>query len=124
MDADILVSLKPSITRPGLRQGAARSICRANFRGTLLFLSADIISQIFNFGLPAPIDVQVVGQDVDENRIFADHLLDQIRTVPGAVDMRIQQLFDLPTCICTWIGPKRLRAAIPSGRRQQSARFS
>src|SRR5204863_526434 len=60
------------------------------------FLPADIISQILNFGLPAPIDVQVAGLDIDANRAFADNLLAKLRQVPGAADLRIQQVFDQP----------------------------
>ena len=61
-----------------------------------MFLPADIISQILNFGLPAPIDIQVVGQDVDADRAFADKLLAQLQQVPGTTDLRIQQVFDQP----------------------------
>ena len=60
------------------------------------FLPADMITQILNFGLPAPIDVQVEGADSEANRRFADQLLSQIRQVPGVVDLRIQQPFDQP----------------------------
>ena len=60
------------------------------------FLPADMITQILNFGLPAPIDVEVEGADSEGNRRFADHLLGQIRQVPGVVDLRIQQPFDQP----------------------------
>jgi multidrug efflux pump subunit AcrB len=60
------------------------------------FLPADMVSQILNFGLPAPIDIQVVGGNLDANRLFAGRLLDQVRQVPGTVDMRIHQTFDEP----------------------------
>ena len=63
---------------------------------TFSFLPADIVSQILNFGLPSPIDVQVVGADQEKNRQFADKLLTQIKAVPGTSDMRIQQPFDQP----------------------------
>jgi multidrug efflux pump subunit AcrB len=49
-----------------------------------------------NFGLPAPIDIQIVGYGVDANRAFADKLLERVRRVPGTVDLRIQQPFDQP----------------------------
>ena len=55
-----------------------------------------MVSQILNFGLPAPIDVQVVGNDLAGNRALAERLLDRMRRVPGAVDLRIQQPFDAP----------------------------
>ena len=55
-----------------------------------------MISQILNFGLPSPIDVQVSGFNVEANREFADRLLQKLRSVPGAVDLRIQQAGDYP----------------------------
>jgi hypothetical protein len=63
---------------------------------TFAFLPADIVSQILNFGLPAPIDVQIVGNDLEGNRKFADTLLQKVRYIPGTVDLRIQQPFDQP----------------------------
>jgi multidrug efflux pump subunit AcrB len=63
---------------------------------TFSFLPADMVSQILNFGLPAPIDVQIVGPNVEASRQFADNLLNQLRQVPGAADLRIQQAFDQP----------------------------
>ena len=60
------------------------------------FLPADIVSQILNFGLPAPIDIQVIGYDLQGNRQFADKLLRRIEMVPGTADLRIQQPFDEP----------------------------
>jgi multidrug efflux pump subunit AcrB len=55
-----------------------------------------MVGQILNFGLPAPIDVQVVGNNLDGNRIYADNLLAKMRYVSGATDLRIQQPFDEP----------------------------
>ncbi len=55
-----------------------------------------MVSQILNFGLPAPIDMQVAGPNVDASRQFATNLLNQLRHVPGAADLRIQQAFDQP----------------------------
>jgi multidrug efflux pump subunit AcrB len=63
---------------------------------TFAFLPADMVSQILNFGLPAPIDVQVAGFNVDGNRAYASALLDKMRAIPGAVDLRIQQAYDYP----------------------------
>jgi hypothetical protein len=61
---------------------------------TFAFLPADIVSQILNFGLPSPIDIQVTGYNLPENRLFADKLLRRIETVSGTADLRIQQPFD------------------------------
>ena len=84
-DADILVSLKgePS-PHSGLHRCAAIRACRAIFRAsTFYFLPSDIVTQILNFGLPAPIDVQFEGSDIAETRKVADTVLEQLRHVPG-----------------------------------------
>jgi multidrug efflux pump subunit AcrB len=59
-------------------------------------LPVDMVTQILNFGLPAPIDVQIVGPDLYGNRAFAEQMLNRVKYVPGAADMRIQQPFDNP----------------------------
>jgi len=60
------------------------------------FLPADIVSQILNFGLPSPLDVQVVGSNVAANRAYLEKLLPRFLQVPGAVDLHIQQAYDYP----------------------------
>jgi multidrug efflux pump subunit AcrB len=96
-DADILVSLKEN-HRP--TEEYVRKLRRSlanQFPGvTFYFLPADMVTQILNFGVPAPIDVQVEGNDVQASRVFADKLLSQFRQVPGLADLRIQQPFDQP----------------------------
>ena len=68
------------------------------FPGTsFAFLPADIVSQVLNFGVPAPIDLQVVGSDLAANRKYANALLARIRAIPGIADARIQQAFQQPT---------------------------
>ena len=96
-DGDILVALKhdhhpvEDYTRQ-LRRNLANQ-----FPGvTFYFLPADMVTQILNFGLPAPIDVQIEGNDVEASRRIADKLLSQFRQVPGLADLRIQQPFDQP----------------------------
>ncbi|UPG90614.1 efflux RND transporter permease subunit [Luteibacter aegosomaticola] len=64
---------------------------------TFSFPPADIISQILNFGSPAPIDLQIRGPNVNANFKYADMLLREIRRVPGVVDARIQQSNASPT---------------------------
>ena len=59
-------------------------------------LPVDIVTQILNFGLSAPIDIQIVGPNLYGNRALAEKMLDDVRYVPGAADARIQQPFDLP----------------------------
>src|SRR5271165_3170817 len=96
-DADILVTLSPNHQPTDDYIHQLRLVLPGQFPGaTFYFLPADMIGQILNFGLPAPIDVQVVGQDLDGNRRYADALLAKMRYVPGAVDLRIQQPFDEP----------------------------
>jgi multidrug efflux pump subunit AcrB len=96
-DADIMVALNERSHVTGkyvhdLRIGLAKE-----FPGvTFAFLPSDIVSQILNFGLPAPIDIQVVGNNLAGNRVYADALLDQVRRVPGIADPRIQQPSDEP----------------------------
>jgi multidrug efflux pump subunit AcrB len=63
---------------------------------TFAFLPSDIVSQILNFGLPAPIDIQIVGNNLAANRQYANALLEQVRRVPGIADPRIQQPSDQP----------------------------
>ena len=97
MDGDILVSLKDGHRPTGQLTSMLRKQLSAEFPGTtIFFLPADMVTQILNFGLPAPIDVQVVGNNLEANRQFTDQLLAQLRGVPGLVDMRIQQPFDEP----------------------------
>jgi multidrug efflux pump subunit AcrB len=96
-DADILVSLKRD-HRPteGYVVDLRKSLPR-DFPGvTFYFLPSDIVTQILNFGLPAPIDVQFEGSDIAANRKVADTVLEQLRLVPGLVDLRIQQPDDYP----------------------------
>src|SRR5579883_34678 len=97
MDADILVTLKPGHRPSDFYVHELRRKLPQEFPGvSFYFLPADIISQILNFGLPAPIDVQISGPNLNANHVFATSLLGELRTVPGAVDLRIHQLFDLP----------------------------
>jgi multidrug efflux pump subunit AcrB len=67
------------------------------FPGTMFyFLPADIVSQTLNFGIPAPLNVQITGWDRVKTREIAAHLVDKMRKIPGAVDIRVQQPGDLP----------------------------
>jgi multidrug efflux pump subunit AcrB len=91
-DADILVQLKPghAPTEKYVRQ--LRERLNREFPGTTFyFLPADIVSQTLNFGLPAPFDVQIVGRNQAASHAIAVQLAEQIRKIPGAVDVRVQQ---------------------------------
>ncbi len=97
MDADLLVSLTPGHRPTDEYVSELRERLPREFPGvSFYFLPADIISQILNFGLPAPLDVQIAGPDLNANHVFATNLFHQLERVPGAVDLRIQQLFDQP----------------------------
>ncbi|MGF6758139.1 efflux RND transporter permease subunit [Paraburkholderia sp. GAS42] len=96
-DADIMISLKPGHPPTAQYVASLRDVLTNAFPGvTFAFLPADIVSQILNFGLPAPIDIQIVGNKLDANRVVANRLLAQLRGVRGLVDARIQQPGDEP----------------------------
>ncbi len=96
-DADIFVALTPNHHPSADYERTLRRTLTEAFPSTsFMFLPADIVSQTLNFGLPSPIDVQVLGTNVAGNRAVADRLLQKIRAIPGAVDVRIQQASDYP----------------------------
>jgi len=98
-DAEILVGLNPEHHRPTaeyvrkLRQELPKRFPGVEF----LFQPADIVTQILNFGLPAPIDIQVVGNDMQANYAIAQEIGGKLRQVPGAADVHVQQMLNLPT---------------------------
>ena len=91
-DGDIQIKLKEG-HRPTVEYvQALREQLPGAFPGmTFAFLPADIVSQILNFGAPAPIDLQVRGADLAANFVYANKLLSRIRRIPGIADARIQQ---------------------------------
>ena len=91
-DADTLITLKPAGSEVDSYVKAMREALPGQFPGTTFaFLSADIVSQILNFGLPAPIDVQIVGSKFDANHVYANKLLRKIARVPGVADAQISR---------------------------------
>jgi CzcA family heavy metal efflux pump len=91
-DGDIYVSLKPHHHATAAYVKRLREALPHDYPGTTFaFLPADIVSQILNFGSPAPIDLQVSGPNADANRVYANMLLRKIRMVRGLADVRIQQ---------------------------------
>ncbi|MDE1932432.1 efflux RND transporter permease subunit [Bradyrhizobium sp.] len=96
-DGDALISLKEEHDPSAGYVKALRTVLPQRFpSATFSFLPADIVSQILNFGLPAPIDVQVIGNNQKANYAYANNLLKKIRQVPGIADLRIQQVFNYP----------------------------
>jgi multidrug efflux pump subunit AcrB len=91
-DGDIQVKLREGHRPTDEYVQALRELLPRAFPGmTFAFLPADIVSQILNFGAPAPIDLQVRGADVAANFAYANKLLSRIRRIPGIADARIQQ---------------------------------
>jgi len=97
-DADIQVSLAEKHHPTDQYVEKLREELPKRFPGVEFYtLPVDMVTQILNFGLPAPIDVQIVGPDQEGNRAFAANLLSKIKMEAGTADMRIQQPFNNPT---------------------------
>src|SRR5580658_602311 len=96
-DADIQVELTPKHHPTEKYVSQLRSRLATDFPGVTFYeLPVDIVTQILNFGLPAPLDIQVVRRNLVGNRAFAENLMNQLKFVPGTVDFRIQQPFNYP----------------------------
>jgi multidrug efflux pump subunit AcrB len=96
-DGDILVSLKEKHDPTNDFVRAIRKRMPQEFPDIeFWFPPADIVAQILNFGLPAPINVQVQGLNKDANFAFASRLMDQMRSIPGLVDLRLQEPNTVP----------------------------
>ncbi len=96
-DGDALISLKEGHGPTDAYIKKLRTVLPLKFPGaTFSFLPADIVSQILNFGLPAPLDLQVIGNDQAANFAYATQLMKRIRRVPGIADLRIQQVLNYP----------------------------
>jgi multidrug efflux pump subunit AcrB len=96
-DADIQVSLAEHHRPTDDYVAKLRDELPREFPGIEFFtLPVDMVTQILNFGLPSPIDVQIVGPDLEGNRLVANRLLSEIKYVPGTSGLRIQQPFDNP----------------------------
>lgn len=108
-DGQILISLKEGHAPAAAYMRKLRAALRERFpSATFYFQPADIITQILNFGLPAPIDVQVVGNDAENNRRVALALLPRVKAVRGAVDVHLHQIVDSPSF---FVNVDRVRAA-------------
>ena len=97
-DADIQVSLTPEHHSTDAYVQKLRWILNQRYPGVIFYtLPVDMVTQILNFGLPAPIDIQIVGRDMYADRDVAEQLMNRMRQVPGTADLRIQQPFDDPS---------------------------
>ncbi len=98
-DVEILIGLDPEHHHPtaGYIRNL-RELLPRRFPGVEFFFQpADIVTQILNFGLPAPIDVQIVGTDMGSSYLIAQQIANKVRHIPGAADVHVQQLLSLPT---------------------------
>jgi len=98
-DAEILVQLKPERSRSTREYiNDLRKRLPSEFPGVQFFFQpADIVTQILNFGTPAPIDIQITGMNQPADYAIGLKLANEIRHIPGAVDVHVQQAFDAPT---------------------------
>src|SRR5580658_3600773 len=97
MDTDILVTLNAEHHPTDAYVRELRERLPREFPGVLFYFTpADIVTQILNFGLPAPIDIQIASQDSEASRVFATNLLAQLKSIPGTADLRVHQPFDQP----------------------------
>ncbi|MDR3775103.1 MAG: efflux RND transporter permease subunit [Terracidiphilus sp.] len=96
-DADIQVQLSEKHHSTADYVEKLRTVLARQYPGVIFYvLPVDIVTQILNFGLSAPIDIQIVGPDLYGNRALAEKMVDEVRYVPGAADARIQQPFNYP----------------------------
>ena len=96
-DGQILVSLKPSHPSTLGIMKTLRVVLRQRFPSAIFYFQpADIITQVLDFGLPAPIDVQVSGKDREKDLQVAQEMVRRLRGVAGAVDVHLQQIVDAP----------------------------
>jgi len=97
-DGDMLVQLTPDHQRStwDYVRTLRRELPRQFPGVTFFFQPADMVNQVLNLGLPAPIDVQVVGQRRAQNFVVAQQLAREIARIPGAVDVHVQQVMDAP----------------------------
>jgi multidrug efflux pump subunit AcrB len=98
-DAEILVQLKSERGKGTAEYiNQLRDVLAEKYPGVQFFFQpADIVTQILNFGTPAPIDVAITGPNQPGNYTVAQNLASQMRHIPGAVDVHVQQAFDAPT---------------------------
>ena len=96
-DADIQVQLTKDHHPTAAYVSKLREVLNREYPSVTFYaLPVDIVTQILNFGLSAPIDIQIVGPDLYGNRALAEKMLNEVRYVPGAADARIQQPFNYP----------------------------
>jgi multidrug efflux pump subunit AcrB len=97
MDAEILISLKPGHRPTAYYQKRLRETLPRSFSGSrFYFQAADIVTQVLNFGLTSPLDVQIEGADLNRSYEYARRMSDALREIPGTADVHINQVLDYP----------------------------
>ncbi|MPV66644.1 efflux RND transporter permease subunit [Burkholderia sp. BE17] len=100
LDGELLIALKPGHRATTHYVQTLRKLLPERFPGVEFFFQpSDIITQILNFGQPAAIDVQVLGNDLASNMTIASNLMKKVRQIPGAVDVHVLQRNDEPTLL-------------------------
>ncbi|MGN7980410.1 efflux RND transporter permease subunit [Burkholderia sp. 22313] len=100
LDGELLIALKPGHRATEHYVQVLRTLLPQRFPGVEFFFQpSDIITQILNFGQPAAIDVQVLGNDLASNMVIASSLMKKVRQIPGAVDVHVLQRNDEPTLV-------------------------
>jgi multidrug efflux pump subunit AcrB len=118
-DGQVLISLKPDHPSSASLMRRLRVVLRERFPDTVFYFQpADIITQVLNFGVAAPIDIQVTGKDRDKDLAVAQQMLSRVRHIRGAVDVHLQQIVDAPEF---FVGVDRIRAAELGMTEQQVA---
>jgi multidrug efflux pump subunit AcrB len=99
-DCDVSIGLDEPASPVDAYRARLRNELPKLFPGTTFtFLPGDITAKILNFGLPAPIDVQIIGRNLQDDVVYAEHVLAAIRHIPGIADATIQQSLDQPTLL-------------------------
>ncbi len=110
MDADFLIALKSDHHPTQGYMNRLRDSLTTDFPGSIFYFQpADIVSQVLNFGLSAPLDVQVQYPDLDKAFSYAQRMQDLMKRVPGTADVNIKQALDYPTLR---LGVDRVRASL------------
>src|SRR5271168_1759985 len=112
-DADLLIQLKPDHKPTAGYQQKIRELLSTQFPNvTVYFQAADIVSQVLNFGLPAAIDAQINGNDLQADYDIALHLKSKMSLIPGVTDLRIAEPQDYPTFMVNVDRAKALQLGI------------
>lgn len=99
-DCDITISLKNPVSPVAEYRKILRKGLREKFPGTdFSFMPGDVTAKILNFGLPAPINVQIIGRNLSENYEFARHLSAKLKRIPGIADVGVHQTVTTPTLL-------------------------